>query len=392
MKFPHRKWLLAATPLLAVNLLGTSAKADEVIKFGLSLPLSGPGANWGKGAEWLCNRAARDIKAAGGIKVKDKVYNIECVAYDHKYNAAEGTRVAQTLLNRDGVKHMCVLGTAPGLAAQSLTERQGVLLFFQTWGFSTKGPKYPLTFANVNTPFELMPAMVRYVTQAHPQARTMVLLNANDASGRENEQISRPMWEKAGIKILTSDFYERGTTEFQPIAARLASLKPDIVNLSSVPAAEAGQVFKELEVLRFKGVKVSDNGTSAEAFVKTGGASVNGVYMAAGITFDGPSATEEMRKLNAEVLPYLGESLSLTTNGCYDSVYMLKAGAEKAQSLEPKDIAAVLSTVKFKTFYGGEAGFGGKEQYGANVQPLLPVYITQIVDGKLVERARIAPR
>ena len=38
---------------------------------------------------------------------------------------------------------------------------------------------------------------------------------------------------------------------------------------------------------------------------------------------------------------------------------------------------------------GGETGFGGKEIYGSNQQPILPVFITQIVDGKVVEKARI---
>ena len=75
--------------------------AQEVIKLGLSVPLSGSGANWGKGSEWLCNEAAKDVKEGGGVKVGGKVYNFQCIAYDNKYNAAEGTKVAQTLLKKD---------------------------------------------------------------------------------------------------------------------------------------------------------------------------------------------------------------------------------------------------------------------------------------------------
>lgn len=134
------------------------ANAQETIKFGVSAPLSGPGAPWGKGAEFMCKAAAKEINGAGGIKVKGASYNIECIAYDNKYTAADGTKVAQTLLNRDGVKYMCAVGSAAILAAQSLTERQGALLFSQAWTKSGKGPDFPLTFSDIVTPIEVAPS------------------------------------------------------------------------------------------------------------------------------------------------------------------------------------------------------------------------------------------
>jgi branched-chain amino acid transport system substrate-binding protein len=78
--------------------------------------------------------------------------------------------------------------------------------------------------------------------------------------------------------------------------------------------------------------------------------------------------------------------------GAYDMIYMMKAAMEKAQSVEPKDIADVLRTVKFRTFLGGETGFGGRESYGVDIAPLLPVYINQVVEGKMVEKARVVPK
>jgi|SRR5271165_2183360 len=390
MKVLAKGGLAVALSMLAVGALGGGARADETIKLGLSVPLSGVGAIWGKGGDWMCKKATQEIREAGGVRVGGKVYNFECLAYDNKYNAADGTRVAQTLLNRDNVKFIgCAIGTVPIEALQSLSEREGVLVFNTSWGTNTKGPKHPLSFTILNTPFEIMPAMVKYITGTYPQAKTIVLLNANDASGRENETITRPMWEKAGIKILASDFYERGTTEFQPIAQRLASFKPDIIDLSSVPPADAGRLFKELDLLGFKGVKISDNGTGARDLVATGGSAVDGVYMGAAMTFGGPDITEHQRKLNDEALASLGESLNTIDVGCYDAVYALKAAMEKTQSIVPTAVAAALPSVRFPTFYGGETGFGGKAFYGSDQQMILPVFITQIESGKLVEKARI---
>jgi branched-chain amino acid transport system substrate-binding protein len=381
--------LVTAAVLFAAVAAGAQAKADETIEFGLSVPLSGSGAVFGKGVEWMCKKAAQEIKDSGGIKVKDKVYNINCVAYDNKYTAAEATKVAHTLLDRDGTKYVFAFGTAPVLATQSMTERQGVLMLHTAWGKNVKGPQFPLSFGTNNSAFELMPIMVNYITKTYPNAKTIVLANANDATGHETESVARPTWEKAGIKVLASDFYERGTTEFQPIAARIMSFNPDIVDLSSVLPADAGRVFKELDVLGYKGIKISDNGSGVDALSATGGTAANNVYMALAMPFDGPSATDYQRKVNEEARAYLGESLNFGTIPGYDAVQIIKAGMEKAQSVDPKDVGAVLPTEKFKTFLGGEIGFGGKTTYGYPQAPNLPVYITQIVDGKLVERLRV---
>ncbi len=386
-----RECLLGAVAMTGM-LLSSSAWADETIKIGMSVPLSGAGAIWGKATEWLCKRAAEEIKESGGVKVQDQVYNFECVAYDNKYTASDGTKVAQTLLNRDGVKFIYGFGTAPILATQTISERQGAMLLNTSWGMSSKGPKFPLTVSVNNTLVEILPALVKYVTQAHPQAKTIVLLNVNDASGRETEGIARPQREKAGVKVLSSDYYERGMTEFQPIAARIAAFKPDIIDVSSAPPADAGLVFKELDVLGFKGIKIMDNGMAADSLLATSGPAGNGVYMGAAMTFDGPSVSPHQRKVNEDARAALGESIGPPTIGAYDSVYMIKAGMEKAQSIDPKEIAAAMPSVTYKTFYGGEAGFAGKAVYGSDIAPQLPVFISQVVDGKVVEKARIDPR
>lgn len=380
-------WLLA----LCVAGVAPGAMAQQTVKIGMSLPLSGAGAAWGKTTEWMCRQAAKEISEAGGIKVKGVSHPVECLVYDNKYTAAEGAKIAQTLLNRDKVRYLAVLGGAPGAATQALSERQGALMFNLSWAKSSKGPKFPLSFSVVNSAIEIAPAMVEYIVKTHPQAKTVALFNVNDATGRETHDAARPVWEKAGIKVLASDFYERGTTEFQPAAARLMALKPDIVDIASAPPAEAGQMLKELTALGFKGIKITDNGTSADGLVTIGGAAVEGVYLGAALPFEGPGMTDRQRQLNAQAKAYSGVSLDSLTMAGYDAVYMLKAAAEKAQSLEPKDLAAVMPTVRYRSFVADDVALGGKDVYGSVQQPILPVYITQIVNGKLVERARIAP-
>ena len=371
--------------------------AQEVIKPGLSVPLSGSGANWGKGSEWLCNEAAKDVKEGGGVKVGGKVYNFQCIAYDNKYNAAEGTKVAQTLLKKDNVKFVSgSLGTAPVRAMQSLTEREGVLMFTTAWGPTIKGPQYPLTFTQMNTPFELVEPLLKYIKQANPSIKTVALLNPNDATGQDVEKIARKVWESLGVKVVASDWYERGTTEFQPIAAKLANMKADVVDLGAAPPPDAGRVFKELKALGWKGVQVVEAGTGAEGLISTGGDAADKTYLGAAVNFEDPNASALQKRLNAGVTKETGESMNSVQIGFYDAVVALKVAMEKAQSTDPKAVAKVLPDIIFDSVYG-KTGFGGKDTYGSPQQILVPVIVTQ-VDGtklkqvQLLENAELAKR
>lgn len=362
-----------------------SSQAAEIIKLGLSVPLSGAGANWGVGANWLCQEAAREIAAKGGVDVAGARYNFECIAYDNKYNAADGAKVAQTLLVKNNVKFVSgSLGTAPVRALQSLSERRGVLIFTVAWGASIKGPQFPLTFTQMNTPNEISKPLVGIIKSRHPAIQTVALLNPNDATGQETEAVARKAWEAQGVKVIVSDWYERGSSEFQPVAAKIASLKPDVVDLCSSAPADSGQVFKELKALGWEGVKVIEVGTGAEGLVASGGDAAENTYLGAAVPLDSPNATALQRRLNEGVKLLTGESINSVQIGFYDSVKALASAMESAQSIEPKEVAKSLPKVTFDSFYGPSA-FGGKDTYGSAQQILAPVIVTQVRAGRLVE-------
>ena len=273
---------------------------------------------------------------------------------------------------------------------QSRSERKGALLFTTAWGASIKGPKFPLTFTEINTPAEVIPPLYGYVKQQHPDIKTVAILNPNDATGKETEVVSRRIWESLGVKVVASDWYERGTTEFQPIAAKMAGLKPDAIDLGTAPPGDSGVIFKEIKVLGWNGVKVVPAGTSAESMIKIGGDSVDGVYMGLSADFDGPQATEVQRRLNKGLRAAVGEPINIVQIGGYDAVMALKAGMEAANSLEPTAIAAVLPTIMFEVSYG-KTTFGGKDTYGSPQHMLLPAIVSQVKSGKLIELQRAVP-
>ncbi len=390
MKTRSFRAVVAGAALMALGLT-SPGQAEETLKLGVSAPMSGAAASWGLGFKWAAEQAAAKINEEGGIKVDGETYMLEVLTYDNQYNATEGAKVAQTLLNREGVKFVVgSLGTAPVRALQALSERQGVLLFTTAWGKSVKGPDFPLTFTQINTPSEVLPQLYGYIKEQHPDVKTVVMINPNDATGQDTEKAARVAWNDVGVEVVASDWYERGTTEFQPIATKIANIDPDVVDLSTAPPTDAAAILKELSVLGWDGVKSVSAGTSASALVKTAGDAAEGVYMGLAADYSGDAATPIQHELNAGAKEALGEPLNVITIGTWDAIMALKAAAEKADSLDPEVIAKTLPEIVFESSYGPST-FGGAQEYGSPQQMLLPTIVTQVQGGKIVEVKRVTP-
>src|SRR5262249_34371131 len=104
--------LVLVTLFAAVSLVVVGAEpshAADVIKFGISTPLSGPAAPWGIPHKNATELIFDEINAQGGLDVGGKKYKLEVVAYDHKYVIAEGVATVNRLIAKDGVKYISIL-------------------------------------------------------------------------------------------------------------------------------------------------------------------------------------------------------------------------------------------------------------------------------------------
>jgi len=339
----------------------------------------------------VAKQAAADINKSGGVKIGGKAYTFDVVAYDNKYTASEGAKVGQALINRDGVKYVVfALGMAPVKALQSLSEKEGAILFTTGAGKSIKGPDFPFTFTELNTPFERYGPLFSFVKQDNPTAKSVVIVEPNDATGQDAGDVSKREWPKLGIKVLDTNFYERGTTEFAPLATRIVAQNPDIVDFSEMPPSDTGLVISSLEEQGWKGLKVWSAGTAAEDLIKSAGAASDGTYMALAGDFSAGSAPPIQRRLDADAMKEMGQHINAISLSAWDSTMAIRAAMEKAQSVDPAKVREALPGVVFDSSYG-PAAFGGKAEYGSPQQMLLPILISQIKDGKVIERSRIVP-
>ena len=139
--------MLCAAVAITASGPGQVNAADNVIKFGVSTPLSGPAAAWGIPHKQAIELVFDEINGQGGLEVGGKKYKLEVVAYDHKYVIAEGVATVNRLISKDEVKYLSILGGAVAKANEEAVNEAGVLelplAYAEGLGKPEKSPDFP---------------------------------------------------------------------------------------------------------------------------------------------------------------------------------------------------------------------------------------------------------
>lgn len=366
-----------------------SEEPKGVIKLGLSVPMSGAAASWGIAAEWVAKQAANMINEQGGVEADGKKYEFQVIAYDNKYNATVGAQVGQSLINKDKVNFIVsTIGSAPTLALQALSEPRKVLHFTSSWSKEIKGPKKPYTFTTLNSPVEVTGPLYSYILQQYPDAKSVAIINPNDATGMETAKVASEVWKNKGVNVASEEYYERGTTEFSQIVTKILKDNPAIVDLGASPPGDAGLILKSLKEQGWEGVKIITAGTSGAQLIDAAGDAAEGVFLGLAPDFQSKQSTPVQQDLAKRAKEEINETLNAISMQPFDAIMALKAAIDKTKTLDPDKIKEALPTVTVESSYGPSV-FGKEDYYGTPQQLLLPVTVTQIQSGKPVEVSRV---
>ena len=366
--------LVAATLLTTVG-TGTASAAD-VIKFGISTPLSGPAAPWGIPHKQATELVFDEINSQGGLEVNGKKYRLEVVAYDHKYVIAEGVATVNRLISKDGVKYVSILGGAVAKANEEAVNEAGVLGLTLAYAEGLVSPKNPLTFQCFPAPPETT-TFWKWIKDRQPQIKRVASIAPNDDTGWWSVKVETNFIQKLGYAVVAKEFFERGVTEFNPILLRLMAQKPDAISVMASPAGSVGLIVKQARELGFKGRFVALHQIDSSVV-----ASIAGKENTEGMWVHGYVQTPLPEKLKSWQQRYtkkFGE-WNATSIDFTNPAFAFVAAIKKAQSLDPKKIGEAMRTVEFDNLWG-RAHFGGKDFYGIGQQIVYPMPFSEVKDG-----------
>jgi branched-chain amino acid transport system substrate-binding protein len=206
--------VLAAAPVAA------PAEA-QTIRIGFASAMSGPAAITGEGVRWGATLAVDEINAKGGIMG----HRIEAFFADNKATPGEAVSAVRKLADVDKVD--VIIGqTHSGacLGAMPVVKEIGVPMVIeacshpQIRALSGKGGN-EWTF-RVALDDEIMAyTFARYM--AKQGVKTSSILAMNNDFGRGAATAYDAAFKKAGIKLLSTEFFDPGQADYRPVLTRL---------------------------------------------------------------------------------------------------------------------------------------------------------------------------
>src|SRR6516164_2348812 len=340
--------------MLAVSSMSLRA-ADNVIKIGALLPISGPGSYFGVQDKQGVELALDQLNKRGVSGYKFDVHY-----EDSACSPLPATQAAKRLLEQ--YKPHVVLGeecSDATLAVMPLMEQAKVpLLNAGSSSIKITDPGNPWTFRIM--PNEVMQG-VDIATNAYNRlnARTAVLLHENTNAGIGNAKVFADTFQKLGGKVLEDIGFGRDINDFTAIATRIAGLG----NVDVIPTYTLeGQGLKITEALMQAGVVKGGGGKSIQLGTiwlpfgfeqKAGKAAIGYIRI---VQFDPTDQRPLVRDFVSAFKSKFNSDPTHLNAHAYDQIMLIadvvKRGGKDAQSIRDgltatKDFSGVTGSVAF---------------------------------------------
>ena len=210
---------------------------------------------------------------------------------------------------------------------------------------------------------------------------SVMIIGPNDQGGTDAGSVLKKTYDGAGVKA-AEEYYQRGTTNFAPIATRIMRENPGAIEVSTVPPGDASILVKQLLEAGYSGVIGSLGGAGVAPIVDGAGGIENltNVYWLEIAPLDSSGVTKMKQDYKATMgadapanalFPVFVTSAELLLDA------ISKAGADD----DGGKIADALRKLTPTSRYMGAAGWRGKLQYGINQEVTFPPGLGMIVNG-----------
>src|SRR5215467_1193903 len=232
--------LVAALALMFSAVATGAAQSPAPVKVGFSSAMTGPSAITGEGVKWAAQMLADEYNAKGGIMG----HKIEIFFGDNAGTPGEAVSAVRKLADVDKVD--VIIGqTHSGacLGALPVIKELQVPMVIE----ACSHPKiHELIGKGVNdwafrvNPDDVMLAnqFAKYMAQS---AKSVSIFAQNDDFGRGAATAYDAAFKKVGIKLVSTEFFDRGQADYRPVLTRVKRANPESVLL--VMLASEGSVF-----------------------------------------------------------------------------------------------------------------------------------------------------
>ena len=214
--------------LLALSTIMPAA-AQDMIRFGTALSLTGNLATEGKLVREGYDFFVKTVNERGGIDVAGKKYKVEIVYYDDESNVNTSVKLYEKLISEDKVKFLLgPYGSGITIAVSNLTEQHKLPLVIAHGAASTiynRGYKY--IFGVLNSIDHYTYNMVKMASEQ--KLTRLALLNENQLFAQLGIDGAARQAKELGVEVVYKEKYSSGTKDLSPELEKMKAAKPDMI-------------------------------------------------------------------------------------------------------------------------------------------------------------------
>jgi branched-chain amino acid transport system substrate-binding protein len=258
---------IAGMAAVLVGLLTNAAAAQ--IKIGAIISISGPTAAMGVGYKSAFDTFPTEIDGK----------SVTYIVRDDGADASAAVSIMQRMIEEDHIDAMIGPSlTSSALAVEPIANAAKVPMV-ATSPLDYDAKKYPYTFTAVQPVGLMVNAVV--ADMAKRGVKSVAYIGYSDGFGDQVYDATKAAADKAGIKMVANERYARTDTSTESQVLKAMSTKPDAVMIggSSTPAVLP---IAALHRRGYKGLVYGNHGIVSPAFVRVGGASVEGTIAVTG--------------------------------------------------------------------------------------------------------------
>lgn len=372
-----RKWLCVALCLSFLCALGgVPALAEDTLRVGIILPLTGAKANFGEIEKLSFDLALKEINAAGGINGK----KLEFLFEDDTGRPEVARSAAEKLINKDKV---LMLGGGYGSSetfAIAGVAQQNRIPFLVNTGSDDKITEQGWEYIfRLNPPVSEYPkALETFLTEV-VQPKTAAILYENTNFGSSGAKEFKEICGKLGIQVVVEEGYEHGGVDFKPILVKVKDKNPDLIYMISY-VMDAALLMRQSMELRIKPKLFVGGGAgfTLPEFPKNAGKAAEKVFSATlwYQTLKYPGAMDYYNKF----VETFKKDTEYHGAEAYAAAYVIADVLKRAKSTSPDDIRKALSETDMMTVFGPVKFIAYDKKTNQN---RLPTYLVQWIDGRL---------
>jgi branched-chain amino acid transport system substrate-binding protein len=206
----------------------SAAKADDVIRFGAPLPLTGPLAPEGIKQQEGYDLWAEQANKAGGISVGGKTYKVEIVYADYQSNTPRAVQTTEQMITQNNVNFLFgAFGSGAAKAASTVSEKYKVPTIAAAASSSQvydQGYKYLFgTFTPNDT---LTTPLTQIIKTKAPDVKKVAILARNDLFPLAIAQEMEKSAKANGMEVGYFEKYAIGTLDHSAALSQIKSLSP----------------------------------------------------------------------------------------------------------------------------------------------------------------------